>query len=73
MLSNTFPDFRLSLLSLLDGDTDQRPRVVVLLSQVIMDDLNPEVSHGFCDLLSSEVFALLETLIWGVPQDLLDK
>ncbi|KAK1225712.1 hypothetical protein PQX77_011332 [Marasmius sp. AFHP31] len=72
-LLSTFSDFRLSLLSLHEDDAEQRPKVVTLLSRVIIDHLNPEASHDFCDLLSNELFAFLENLIWDVPSDLLVK
>ncbi|KAL0564211.1 hypothetical protein V5O48_017841 [Marasmius crinis-equi] len=73
VLLGTFPDFRLSLVSMPESENDQRSKVVILLSRVVMDHLNPGETHDLFTTLSDELFALLECLVWDLQHDLLPK
>jgi hypothetical protein len=66
----THPEFRLSLLTYNVNDTDHRPKILLLLSQLIQDQLSPERHSAQSQTLSEEVFNLLEALVWDIPLEL---
>ncbi|KAG7098668.1 hypothetical protein E1B28_000582 [Marasmius oreades] len=68
-----FPDFHLSLLSYPESESDNRSKISVLLCQIVIELLDTSTTHNFLDTLSVEVFNLLESLVWNVPQNMVVK
>ncbi|ESK97149.1 rad26 atrip [Moniliophthora roreri MCA 2997] len=67
MLLHTFPEFRLSFLTHTASDVDQRPKILVLLSQLIEEQLPPNKHNPLSRALSDDIFDFMEVLIWDAP------
>ncbi|KAK0454877.1 hypothetical protein EV421DRAFT_1896780 [Armillaria borealis] len=70
-LIHSLPSFSSILLSQTDSNGDSR--VMVLLSGIIRDHLQPSKDEAYPKLLAKETLALLEALCWNVTTTDIDK